>query len=577
MNVYINADTIISPLGFGTQANLAALCSYRSGIAKHENSLVSDYTITASLFIDQAVKIHSKNLKLDAQISRFDRLVIMAITDILNQTQVDIEDKSVGIILSTTKGNIEYLDHTADSVDSHVSLWKTADRISRYLGATNRPMIVSNACISGVSAAIVGKRMIEAGVYHSVIVVGCDVLSHFITSGFKSFKSLSDKPCTPYDSSRNGLNLGEACGAILLSSDFTDNSILLAGGAISNDANHISGPSRTGYELNLAIRRAMEEACVKTADISFVNAHGTATIYNDEMESKAITEAELQHVPVQSLKPYFGHTLGASGVIETIVCAHELKIGTVFGTVGFKKLGVPMSIKVSAEHQQINMKHCVKTASGFGGCNAAIVLSLPKFAKKVYVSDSADVKLLSTITISNMQVKRGNKVVFASKSDGFETFIREAFKNLGEENMKFYKMDNLCKMGYVAAGYLLKDFNYLPEEIGIIMSNSSSSLDTDLDHERIISEQGDGMASPAIFVYTLANVVLGEICIRYKIKGENTFFISEGHEIEKTSKYIQMAMSNNNLRYCITGWCELVGTKYKAIFNLVENTNYSNL
>lgn len=574
MKIYINADSIISPLGFNTQENLAALCSYRSGLSWHETSEVSDSPIMASLFIDHTIRLQSKNLELESQYTKFERLVIMAITDILSQSHIDIADKSVGIVMSTTKGNVELIDHMSDTMDGRVSLWKTADRISRYFGAGNRPMIISNACISGVSAIIVGKRMIEAGVFSNVIVVGCDVLSHFITSGFKSFKSLSNKQCIPFDAKRDGLNLGEAAGAVLLSTDETEHSILVAGGAISNDANHISGPSRTGEELNLAIRGAMREAGVTASDISFVDTHGTATVYNDEMESKAVSLAGLLQLPVQSLKPYFGHTLGASGVIETIVCAHELKIGTIFGTMGFGETGTPLPLKVSGAHQQLKMRHCVKTASGFGGCNAAIVLSLPKFAKDGIATQASALKNKRTVIVANSQIKRDGQMAFSSKSEEYNLFIREAFKGLEEENMKFYKMDNLCKLGYVATGYLLKDLHFDPEEIGIILSNSSGSLDTDIDHEKIIGEQGDAMASPAVFVYTLANVVLGEICIHYKIKGENTFFVSEGHETEKMTKYIEKAMERGNLHYCITGWCELIGNKYKAIFNLMENTNY---
>ncbi len=575
MNIYINADSIISPLGFGTQANIAALCSGRSALTWHDHSDVSDAPIMASLFADRSIRLESKNLNLDPQYTKFERLVIMAVTDILNQSHIDIANKEIGIVLSTTKGNVELIDHTESVMDGRVSLWKTADRLARYFGAANRPIVVSNACISGVSALIIGKRMIEAGVYSDVIVVGCDVLSHFITSGFRSFKSLSQKRCVPFDERRNGLNLGEAAGAVLLSTDHSDHSILLAAGAISNDANHISGPSRTGYELNLAIRGAMNNADITPADVSFTDTHGTATIYNDEMESKAVTLAGLQDAPVQSLKPYFGHTLGASGVIESIVCMHELRLGTLFGTAGFQKLGVPMQIKVNAEHKQIKMRHCIKTASGFGGCNAAVVLSLPKYAKPAAKHIEAAPKLLHTVIVSASTIKYDGKTAFKSKAEDYATFIREAFKNLNEENMKFYKMDNLSKLGYISAGYLLRGMEYDPEEIGIVLANSSASLDTDIDHERIIGEQGDAMASPAVFVYTLANVVMGEICIRYHIKGENTFFVSEGHETEKTSRYVKQVLTDSNLHYCITGWCELIGTRYRAIFNLIENTNYT--
>ena len=575
MKIYINADSIVTPLGFGTQENLAALCSYRSALSAHPTSDVADTPIFMSEFNDHTIRLESKILNLESQYTKFERLVIMAITDILNQTHIDLEDKSIGIVISTTKGNSVLIDHTMESQDGRVSLWKTSDRIGRYFGAANRPIIVSNACISGLSAMIVGKRLIEAGVFESVIVAGCDVLSHFITSGFKSFKSLSANRCLPFDARRDGLNLGEGAGAVLLSPNFDENSVLLAGGSISNDANHISGPSRTGYELNLAIRGAMREAGVEPADISFVNTHGTATVYNDEMESKAVTLAELQNLPVQSLKPYFGHTLGASGIIEAIVCAHELRMGTLFGTMGYEKPGTPMPLKVQAEHKRMKkMRHCVKTASGFGGCNAAIVLSLPQFAKPELETQPATVRSIKSISVFNSQIKVGKRIVFSSKSTEYGVFIREAFKKLGDDNLKFYKMDNLCKLGYVACGYLLNNVEFEPEEMGIIVMNAVGSLDTDLDHERIISEQGDALASPSVFVYTLPNVVVGEICIRYKIKGENTFFISEGHESEKTMKYIEKAMERANLHYCITGWCELIGSRYRLNFNLLENTNY---
>ena len=125
-----------------------------------------------------------------------------------------------------------------------------------------------------------------------------------------------------------------------------------------------------------AINQAMEEAGALPEDISFINAHGTATVYNDEMESKAIHLAGLAAVPVNSLKPYFGHTLGASGIIETILCIEQLKEGRYYGTLGYETLGVPMPITVYATHQPIPMKCCIKTASGFGGCNAALFRAL---------------------------------------------------------------------------------------------------------------------------------------------------------------------------------------------------------
>lgn len=157
----------------------------------------------------------------------------------------------------------------------------------------------------------------------------------------------------------------------------------------------------------------MEEAAVLAEDVSFMNTHGTATVYNDEMESKAIHLAGLETVPVHSLKSYFGHTLGASGVIESIICIHELKENVLFGTLGYEKPGVSMPILVQADHQEIPMKHCIKTASGFGGCNAAIVLTLPAYQKQPSsVQSPVTVHTTATVSIENSCLSMNGETVF---------------------------------------------------------------------------------------------------------------------------------------------------------------------
>ena len=374
LNIYITAHTLISSLGFGIPENLEAIHNYRSGIRMQEAGLISDHPLLAGMIDSVELEKRAKLMQI-TDYTRMEQLFILAIQEVISQSGADLQEPDCTLLLSTTKGNIDLLSELP--ADSPVFLWKMAERIGDFFGATNQVEVISNACISGVSALIVAKRWIESGRYKRVIVAGGDILSHFITSGFLSFRSVSAHLCRPYDIQRDGLSLGEACGAVLLETQGNANHIILSGGAISNDANHISGPSRTGDGLALAINQAMEEAGALPEDISFINAHGTATVYNDEMESKAIHLAGLAAVPVNSLKPYFGHTLGASGIIETILCIEQLKEGRYYGTLGYETLGVPMPITVYATHQPIPMKCCIKTASGFGGCNAALVLSLP--------------------------------------------------------------------------------------------------------------------------------------------------------------------------------------------------------
>lgn len=589
LNIYITAHTLITSLGFGIQENTEAIRACRSGIRIQEAGRISDSPLLAGMIDAAELERRAKQMQI-TDYTRMEQLFILAVQEVISQSGASLREPDCALLLSTTKGNVDLLSKQVASdelvapgesngssiqlpTDSPAFLWKMAERIGNFFGACNQVDVISNACISGVSALIVAKRQIESGRYKRVIVAGGDILSHFITSGFLSFRSVSAQRCRPYDIQRDGLSLGEACGAVLLETQGNANDIILSGGAVSNDANHISGPSRTGDGLALAINQAMEEAGVTPGDISFINAHGTATVYNDEMESKAIHLAGLSTVPVNSLKPYFGHTLGASGIIETILCMEQLKTGILYGTLGYETLGVPMPVTVYGTHQPIPMKCCVKTASGFGGCNAAVVLSLPtaRRRQKQVPFSKALTESVNSITIRPGVVERDGTVIFNSSETDFAPFIREAYKNLGDNNMKFYKMDDLCKLGYVAAGYLLKETDYQPEEIGIILANASSSLDTDCKHQTLISKEGDKAASPAVFVYTLPNVVLGEICIRHKIKGENTFFVCPHYEPDSLEDYARIVMAKGKLRTCIIGWCELMDGQYQAEFKQLTN------
>lgn len=570
LNIYISSDNIISSMGFTTQENIDAIRTYQSGIRVNSDKQIAEQPICAAA-IDSARLISLvEHHHLEAY-THLEQLFILSIKEMLSHTTIDPSEVDCGLVISTTKGNIDLLQKYSGEVDDKVFLWDMADRIANYFHLGEKVTVVSNACISGVSALIVAKRLIENETYRKVIVAGGDILSHFITSGFLSFRAVSNEICCPYDSHRNGLNIGEACGSILLTTDKQDNAVLLTGGAISNDANHISGPSRTGDGLYYAIRQAMEEANLNADDISFVNAHGTATVYNDEMESKAIHLAQLQNVPVNSMKSVFGHTMGASGVIESIICTHELKDGILFGTFGYKEPGVPMPLIVQAKHKKILMKSCIKTASGFGGCNAAVVFSLLTNVRQTFDRESLLTNVSRTVSIENSQIKVDAQIELNSDYKEFSLFIREAYKNLGDNNPKFYKMDDMCKIGYVATAYLLKGKpSYYPTEIGIVLGNSSSSLHTDIKHQLIIDKDGDAAASPAVFVYTLPNLVLGEICIRYKIQGENTFFVSKEYDPSKMEEYANIVMQKGNLKTCIVGWCELFGNEYKAEFKIIE-------
>ncbi len=591
--VYIADTAMITSLGQGVGRNFNALVDGESGVKKSSSQRVTQSSVTAGLISEDIYEELERQFGNEAN-SRAELLSIACINELRWDSSV-----SIGLVIASAKGNISFLENKhytdAGSVksDSRIMLGSMGEHIASRFGiAKQDTFIISNACISGVSAIAFARRMILAGSYSQMIVVGVDVQNRFITSGFASFKSLSDDLCRPYDASRCGLNLGEACGAMLLTakpdgcSDCNGGQpvVSIDGGAMTDDANHISGPSRTGDGLFFAMRKSMEEADVSAEQIDVLQMHGTATAYNDEMESKAVSLAGLQDVPAQSLKPYFGHTMGASGVIETIILAEEMKRGIFVGTKGFETLGVPMPVNVSANNRiikEFGKIYGLKTASGFGGTNAAVVLSATRQEDKtgadfhydspVEASNAAKPSLVSvrTVEISDGKISVNGNLVFESETSDFQVFIREAFKSRGESNLKFYKMDDFCKLGYVASAWAFDGLEYGEEECGLILSGRYGCLDTDIKHQEIIDAEGDLSASPAVFVYTLPNVVAGEISIRHHVKGENTWFWSEDGTMSDIREYAILATQSQNLKYCVIGHLDFLKGEYFAKFEVL--------
>jgi 3-oxoacyl-[acyl-carrier-protein] synthase-1 len=309
--------------------------------------------------------------------TRLEKLFILSIHDAIRNLPLDPSDPATLLVLSTTKGNIDLLEERNNRLfdRNRIYLWEMAGVISDFFSFRNDPLIVSNACISGILAIMTAARYLRMGRFENAVIAGGDIISEFVISGFQSFQSLSPEPCKPYDAHRNGLSLGEGCGTMALTtrSDLPRLPVKITGAATTNDANHISGPSRTGEELAMAITRSLDEAALTPGETGFVNAHGTATPFNDEMESKALAIAGLKNIPVNSYKGSWGHTLGAAGVIESVASVHAMLRGMIPGTTGFTSPGVPEPMDVVVRTRQMPVRNCLKTASGFGGCNAAIV------------------------------------------------------------------------------------------------------------------------------------------------------------------------------------------------------------
>ncbi len=312
--------------------------------------------------------------------TRLEKGFIRSIAAVL-RTVPGINKQRLVLVISSTKGNIDLIgrEGTGAVGAERIELPAMAQAINSFFKLPHAPVVVSNACISGVSAVLVARKLISMGLCDHALVAGGDLLDKFILSGFQCLKAISEEPCRPYDADRKGINLGEAVGTMLISNDPALNTnkdafSLIAGGGQSNDANHISGPSRTGKGLKIAVGNALKSAGLAGKELGYINAHGTATLFNDEMEAIAFSDLDLQELPLNSLKGYFGHTLGAAGVVESIITIRQLNRGLLLQSPGYASSGVSRSLNVLQENQQAHrLQYALKTVSGFGGCNAAVI------------------------------------------------------------------------------------------------------------------------------------------------------------------------------------------------------------
>ena len=370
--IFTSYNNIISPLGFSTQENYQAVSNSIIGVKKIKLPFSQDEFCVAKISDDKIQEYLSQIKNADTH-TKLEQLSILSIQDVINQSGINPKDNRTLLIYSTTKGNIDILENAYKNIDSkRAYLSVFAKHLQSYFQLAHTPVVLSNACISGILAIIIAKRFIEQGAYDNVLVCGGDILSEFTISGFKSFNALSNEPSKPFDANRVGINLGEAVSTILITNQkglAAPYNTQLVSGASANDANHISGPSRTGDGLFQCLTETLKNS--STTDIGFISAHGTATPFNDEMESIAFDRAGLNTIPVNSLKGYYGHALGAAGVLETVLSLESMKHQRLIKSEGFEAKGVTGNITMIESHQDKNFTSFIKTASGFGGCNAA--------------------------------------------------------------------------------------------------------------------------------------------------------------------------------------------------------------
>lgn len=540
------SDNITSPLGLTTEQTYKAVRQGKTGLSHYPcengeggwNDL--PFPIEASLFN----KEQWDKIMVDG-FSKFESLVLHSVKAAIS-TLIFNKERAI-LILSSTKGDIELLEKGEDMS----SLVDAAKKVSMAIGIENDPIVVCNACISGVSAIILGQRLVDCGNYSNVIVCGADVQSRFIVSGFQALKALSEEPCRPFDIERLGLNLGEAAATIVLSNEMNSpKGWKIDKGAICNDAYHISAPHPKGLGAGMALRK------MKDADnpISVIGVHGTATMYNDQMESKAIEMAELQDVPLSALKGYFGHTMGAAGVLETIIMMRALEYDVILPSKGYETCGVSGKVKMSDKPMTAEGNTFVKMLSGFGGCNGAVRVS-DRFLPMIIVNDILVSQTHSVRITQDEIIVDGNRLDV--KSHGKE-MLTEVYKTKIGDYPKFYKMDMLSRLAFIASELLIgcdEENDDHSNDRAVVLFNHSSSIIADRQYVKSI-EIDDFFPSPAAFVYTLPNITTGEIALRNGYHGETSFYILVERNEKLMQRVIKSTFIDRDIKSVIGGWID---------------------
>ena len=556
------STNIVSPLGMSSQENWRAVMQGRSALRRLENYKGIPLPFVASVFIPEQVE----ELAVEG-FTRFESLAIRSITEALTHTDLDVHGERTIFILSTTKADVEELGFAAERDGDYHRPALSAQRIAEHVGIGGGAIVCCNACISGVSAQILADRLISCGHYDNAVVCGADLVSSFTASGFLSFKSLSNEACRPFDADRQGLNLGEAAATIVFTraDSLRDGDWLFERGEMDNDAFHLSTPAPSGEGA-----RKVMEAVMKGRDASelaFVSAHGTATMFNDQMESVAIEKAGLSSVPLTALKGWFGHTLGASGVLEVILGMMAVSESVVLPLRGFREIGVSGKVNLSPELRATDKNSFLKMISGFGGCNAAALYrrvragmereTAPELKETAHLMGEAapSLKELHRVHILPDGVTLDGRPL-PIQSQGAE-LLSEIYRKYVGDYPKYHKMDALSRLAFLATELLLSRSD-VPQDSGraTILFNRTSSVVADRCHLGSIAKSGEFYPSPSVFLGTLPNIATGEIAIRHGYTGETSLYITDFRDEALMKKVVSSSFSPGGFRSLICGFVD---------------------
>ncbi|WP_434514597.1 beta-ketoacyl-[acyl-carrier-protein] synthase family protein [Dechloromonas sp. ARDL1] len=393
----LSAYTATTCLGRGLDATRSALRTGRSGLAP-----CAFETVQLDTWLGEVASVDDE--KLPAALAAYDcrnnRLTRMALetdgfADRARTAIARYGKTRVGVFLGTSTAGILQTELAYRRRDPQTGVlpddfhyrtthnsFSLAEFTRDYFGLEGMAMAISTACSSSAKVFAAAARQLELGTIDAAIVGGVDTLCLTTLYGFASLQLTSAQPCRPYDAERNGISVGEgAAFALLERCDRVANtpaagSVLLLGTGESSDAYHMSSPHPEGLGARQAMEAALRSAGLGITDIDYINLHGTATPANDAAEGKAVAALFGQTVACSSTKGATGHTLGAAGAVEAIICALAITDGFLPGSPGTQNLDPVIPIDYLKQGRPGTVRRALTNSFGFGGSNCSLILGV---------------------------------------------------------------------------------------------------------------------------------------------------------------------------------------------------------
>ena len=390
--LHLTAYTLTSALGAGIAPHLDALRSKRSGIVRKLWE-----TLEQPMCIGEVAGVDDLPVRADLQ--RYDcrnnRLAQLGLeqdgfAEAARAAIARYGANRIGVFMGTSTSGIlssevayRHRDPATGRLpaDHHYrethNAYSVADFVRSYLHVEGPATVVSTACSSSAKVFATAQRLIQLGLIDAAVVGGVDSLCLTTLYGFSSLQLVSPNPCKPFDAQRDGISAGEGAAFALLErvAEPVAGAILLAGVGESSDAYHMSSPHPEGLGARNAMAAALASAGLQPQDIDYINLHGTATPSNDSAEDAAVSALFGSATPCSSTKGYTGHTLGAAGGVEAVICALALREGLLPGGVGTETLDPQLRCNYQFDTQQRPLLHVLSNSFGFGGSNCSLVFS----------------------------------------------------------------------------------------------------------------------------------------------------------------------------------------------------------